>query len=76
LAPASVPAGLVWLVHQVVRMTLTLIEWMADCRWAVRPVTPLPLWATWLYYGSLFGILLVIRRRKNNEQGRSRLQRG
>ena len=66
LAPASVPRLLVGLVHLAVRMTLELILHMAARRWSVQSVAPLPWWAVWLYYGGLFGILLLIRRRKIN----------
>jgi competence protein ComEC len=81
-APGSVPHFLVSLIHGAVRMTLALIMRMSAWPWAVLAVAPPPWWASVLYYGFLFGILFVIRRRKTYgqihsslETGRARLQR-
>jgi competence protein ComEC len=76
IAPHSVPGWIIAGVHSLVHLTLQVIKCMAGWSWAVRPIDPLPGWACWLYYGFLFGILLVFRRRKNHEKNRSRLQRG
>ena len=81
-APRTVPAAAVVVVRMGVRLTLALIERMSAWRWAVRRVTPMAWWSVGLYYGFLFGILLLLHRRKiyaekNPPQSRrSRLQRG
>ncbi len=83
MAPGTVPAFLVDLTRWAVHLTLALIERMSAWRWAVRPVTPPAWWICGLYYGVLFGILFVIRRRKIYVENhpaktthRSRLQHG
>ncbi len=64
LAPATVPVFLLEVVHIAVGLTLSLIQRMAAWRYVVRPLTPPPWYAIGLYYGFLFGILFIIRRRK------------
>jgi hypothetical protein len=76
LAPGSVPAFLLGVVHVAVGLTLSLIQRMAAWRYVVRPLTPPPWYVIGLYYGFLFGILFMIRRRKIHENHRPRLQRG
>jgi hypothetical protein len=64
IAPGSVPGWAVWMVWMSVHLMLVLIERMSSWRWAMRPVIPPPWYAVALYYGFLFGILCLIRRRK------------
>ena len=83
MAPSTVPAVAIHVIHMAVHSTLMLIERMASFPWAVRPVAPPSWYVIGLYYGFLFGILFVVSRRKiyaqNNPSppaGRPRLQRG
>ena len=76
LAPTTVPACLIEVVHIAVGVTLSLIQHMAAWRYVVRTLSLPPWYAIELYYGFLFGILFVIRRRKIHENHRPRLQRG
>ena len=76
LAPTTVPAFLLEAVHVAVGLTLSLIQRMAAWRYVVQKLAPPPWYAVVLYYGFLFGILFVIRRRKIHENHRPRLQRG
>jgi len=72
-APRMVPGFAVQLIHTAVRMTLSLILRMADFPWAVRPVMPPAWYVAALYYGFLFGILFLFRRRPiltNHRRGR------
>ena len=64
VAPGTVPACLVYVIHRMVGATLALIRHMAAWPYAVRPVVPPAWWACGLYYGILFGILFIIHRRK------------
>lgn len=64
LAPSTVPTVFLQMVHVAVHATLALIERMASWRWVVRPMLPPSLKAIGLYYGFLFGILFIVRRRK------------
>ena len=41
-----------------------LIERMAGWSWAMRPMDLPPPWVLGLYYGGVFGILLLVHRRK------------
>ena len=73
LAPTTVPAILLQIVHVAVLATLTLITRMAAWRWVVQPIVPPSFKVIGLYYGFLFGILFIIRRRKIHENSRPRL---
>ena len=63
IAPASVPGCAVWMVRMSVHLMLALIERMSAWSWAMRSVDPPPWPVVGLYYGFLFGILFLIRRR-------------
>jgi len=81
IAPGSVPGWAVWMVRMSVHLMLILIERMSSWRWAMRTLTPPPWYAVGLYYGFLFGILFLLRRRKTYDEThpaarRSRIQRG
>ena len=63
-APTTVPQVLLRVVHIAVHWTLLLIQRMAAWRYVVQQVES-PSWTTLgLYYGFLFGILLMVHRRK------------
>src|SRR5439155_922876 len=70
LSPDTVPACVTGFIHHVVRMTLGLIEHMAAWPYAVRSILPPAGWVVGLYYGTLFGILFLISRRKIHEENR------
>lgn len=82
IAPGSVPGWAVRIVRMSVHFMLVLIERMSAWSWAMRSVVPPAGWIVMLYYTGLFGILLVIRRRRIYAEKhpplsrRSRLQRG
>lgn len=63
-APELVPEPAIRLVEYLLGWMLAIIERMAGWSWAVLEVRPPPGWAVWLYYGGLFGILILSRRRK------------
>jgi competence protein ComEC len=71
--PGTVPALFLVLARLAARGVLRLIEHLCAWRWAVVEVPALPLWACWLYYGVLFGILFVIHRRETYDQSRPSL---
>jgi uncharacterized membrane protein len=62
--PGTVPWPVIVFVRTGVRVTLALIVRMGAWRWSVRPVTPPAAWVVGLYYGTLFGILFLLHRRK------------
>jgi competence protein ComEC len=64
LAPSSVPGFLLQVTHIAVHATLALIKQMASWRWVVCGMTSPPWYAIGLYYGLLFSILFMIRRRE------------
>ena len=72
LCPASMPQIAVWMVRVWTRVTLALIRWMAAWRFVAIAAKPPPWPLIGLYYGMLFSILLIVRRRKNNENNRPR----
>lgn len=63
-SPESVPALMIELIEKVVQLTLKIIAGMSVSPGAAFPVAPPPAWVVWLYYACLFGILLIIHRRK------------
>ncbi len=72
-APSTVPGFFLQVTHVAVHATLELIEGMAAWRWVVRPMNSPPWYVIGLYYGFLFSILFMIRRRKIHEKSRPRL---
>jgi competence protein ComEC len=75
VAPATVPDFALRIVFTAVRMTLALIRGMASWRYVVLSLPAPSLWSIGLYYGFLFGILFLIRRRTLYANHRPRLQR-
>jgi competence protein ComEC len=71
--PGTVPALFLAGVRLAAQGVLRLIEHLSAWRWAVVEIPALPVWACWLYYGVLFGILFVIHRRETYDQTHSSL---
>jgi len=68
LSAATVPPVFVRILEWLIHATLICIHAMARCPHAIIPVPRLPLWIPAVYYGSLFGILFLFRRRKRHAE--------